>query len=280
MTEATFAAEQIEQAAKAILIDHQYSISDIKDQYKHQIYEALIKLSPAFALSYIPEAERTPALCMSAYGRIPYALKYFPQDKITEAICDDAVRRDGDCLAFIPEKYKTPDRCLEAIRNAGYEVLDHVPAEFKSREEFMLKAIARDEYSPLKLDLSIWDKPKSFWIQAINKNPLSIVMVPKQYRDIHMFTIAVAMNAEALAYIPEDSWTKAMCETAIQSGLPSTWNYDFWDEEKGVPYSYNPAPVPNPVYEKAQRIVQGLEITKQDKLWHEKRKEQSHERTR
>ena len=144
----------------------------------------------------------------------------------------------------------------------------------------MLEAIARDEYSPLKLDQSIWDKPKSFWIQAISKNPLSIVMVPKQYRDIHISTIAVAMNVEALAYIPEVEWTKAMCETALQNGLPSTWNFDYWDEEKGVPYSFNPSPVPNPVYEKAQRIVQGLEVTKQDKLWQAKRKEQSHERTR
>lgn len=280
MTEQSFTAAQLEQAARAILIDHQYSISDIKDQYKHQIYEALIKLSPAFALSYIPEAERTPDLCMKAYERTPYALKYFPQDQITEAICDDAVKRDGDFLAFIPNQYKTQDRCLEAIRTAGYEVLDHVPAEFKSGEEFMLEAITRDEYSPLKLDQSIWAKPKHFWIQAINKNPLSIVMIPKQYRDIHMCTIAVAMNAESLAYIPEVEWTKAMCETALQNGLPSTWNFDYWDEEKGVPYSFNPSPVPNPVYEKAQRIVQGLEVTRQDKLWQAKRKEHSHERTR
>ena len=57
MTEQSFTAEQLEQAARAILIDHKYSISDIKDQYKQQIYEALIKLSPAFALSYIPESE-------------------------------------------------------------------------------------------------------------------------------------------------------------------------------------------------------------------------------
>lgn len=101
MTEQTFTAEQLEQAARAILIDHQYSISDIKDQYKQQIYEALIKLSPAYALSYIPESERTPALCMEAYKRTPYALKYFPQDQITEDLCDDAIQRDGDCLAFV-----------------------------------------------------------------------------------------------------------------------------------------------------------------------------------
>ena len=73
MTEQSFTAEQLEQAARAILIDHKYSISDIKDQYKQQIYEALIKLSPAFALSYIPESERT-----------PYALKYFSQNQIIE----------------------------------------------------------------------------------------------------------------------------------------------------------------------------------------------------
>ena len=41
MTEQSFTAEQLEQAARAILIDHKYSISDIKDQYKQQIYEAL-----------------------------------------------------------------------------------------------------------------------------------------------------------------------------------------------------------------------------------------------
>lgn len=280
MTEQSYTAAQLEQAARAILIDHQYSILDIKEQYKHQIYEALIKLSPAFALSYIPEAERIPALCMEAYKRTPYALKYFPQKQITEDLCDDAVRRDGDCLAFIPEKYKTSDRCLTAIGNAGYEVLDHIPGKYKADETFMFEAITRDEYIPLKLDQSIWDKPKHFWIQATNKNPLSIVMVPKQYRDIHMSTIAVAMNPEALAYIPKDSWTKAMCETAIQSGLPSTWNFDYWDEIKGIPYGYNPSPVPNPVYEKAQRIVQGLEVTRQDKLWQEKRKERSHERAR
>ena len=34
MTEQSFTAEQLEQAARAILIDHKYSISDIKDQYK------------------------------------------------------------------------------------------------------------------------------------------------------------------------------------------------------------------------------------------------------
>ena len=85
MTEQSFTAEQLEQAARAILIDHKYSISDIKDQYKQQIYEALIKLSPAFALSYIPESERT-----------PYALKYFSQNQIIEDLCDDAIQRNGD----------------------------------------------------------------------------------------------------------------------------------------------------------------------------------------
>ena len=109
---------------------------------------------------------------------------------------------------FILNRYKTPDRCLTAIGNAGYEILDYIPDKYKTDESFMLEEIARDEYSPLKLDQSIWDKPKHFWIQAINKNPLSIVMVPKQYKDIHMSTIAVAMNAEALAYIPKDGWTK------------------------------------------------------------------------
>ena len=197
MTEQSFTAEQLEQAARAILIDHKYSISDIKDQYKQQIYEALIKLSPAFALSYIPESERT-----------PYALKYFSQNQIIEDLCDDAIQRNGDCLAFILNRYKTPDRCLTAIGNAGYEILDYIPDKYKTDESFMLEEIARDEYSPLKLDQSIWDKPKHFWIQAINKNPLSIVMVPKQYKDIHMSTIAEAMNAEALAYIPKDGWTK------------------------------------------------------------------------
>lgn len=173
MTEQSFTAEQLEQAARAILIDHKYSISDIKDQYKQQIYEALIKLSPAFALSYIPESERT-----------PYALKYFSQNQIIEDLCDDAIQRNGDCLAFILNRYKTPDRCLTAIGNAGYEILDYIPDKYKTDESFMLEEIARDEYSPLKLDQSIWDKPKHFWIQAINKNPLSIVMVPKQYKSL------------------------------------------------------------------------------------------------
>ena len=48
MTEQSFTAEQLEQAARAILIDHKYSISDIKDQYKQQIYEALIETVSSF----------------------------------------------------------------------------------------------------------------------------------------------------------------------------------------------------------------------------------------
>ena len=267
--------------ARAIVIDKQFTTRVLPEAYKPQVYAAMVKASPAFGLGYIPEAERTPDLCMAAYKQQPLALRYFPKLQISEDLCEDAIQRDGTCLAYVPEQYKTKNRCLSAIDQGGPEVLDFVPYDYKRDENFMLDAIAISEYAPLKLDDSIWDKPKSFWAQAVDRNPFSIAVVPKQHRDKLMYAVAVSKDGRTIAHIPEEAWTKDLCETALQDKrfIPE-WNYDQWDPHVGLPYGINPKPQPNPVYIKAVKVYKGMEVAIGDQLMQEKRKESSHDRAR
>lgn len=266
--------------ARAIVIDHQFTTSVLPEAYKPQVYAAMVNVSPAFGLGYIPEADRTPDLCMQAYKQQPLALRYFPKLQISEDLCEDAIQRDGTCLAYVPEQYKTKNRCLSAIDQAGPEVLDFVPYDYRQDKEFMLDAIAISEYAPLKLDSSIWDMPKSFWMQAVDRNPFAIAVVPKHYRDRLMYAVAVSNDGNTIAHIPEDAWTKDLCETALQDKkFTKEWHYREWDPKVGLPYGIDPFPQPSPVYAKAERIVQGMEIAKGDQLMEQRRKESSHGRT-
>lgn len=84
-----------------------------------------------------------------AFGHIPDALK-------TPSICLQAVRSNGCALRHVPPHLRTDDLCVEALRNNG-AALDYVPAHMRTLESFRI-AIASN---PVGVPALIRDEPLS-----------------------------------------------------------------------------------------------------------------------
>ena len=63
------------------------------------------------------------------------ALKSVPEALKTPDICIAAVQENGDALQFVPEAFKTPELCLAAVQLKTQDIfglaLKHVPTELK-----------------------------------------------------------------------------------------------------------------------------------------------------
>lgn len=74
------------------------------------------------ALQWVPEAMKTPEVCLEAVRQYPLALSSVPKRLKTRELCLEAVRtpvssdRMASPLRFVPDELKTVDMCAEALR--------------------------------------------------------------------------------------------------------------------------------------------------------------------
>ena len=85
----------------------------------------------AFSIQFVPEALKTPELCLAAVSRRGETLNYVPEEKKTVELCQAAIRSNGQALAFVPGALRTPELCMEAVCNRGW-ALEDVPEKVKT----------------------------------------------------------------------------------------------------------------------------------------------------
>jgi len=70
-----------------------------------------------FALEYVPQAMRTPDLCLQAVNQNGWALLYVPETIKTPQLCLQAINQNGLALKYVPETVRTLDECKCAVHS-------------------------------------------------------------------------------------------------------------------------------------------------------------------
>ena len=84
-------------------------------------------------LRHVPEALRTPDLCLVAVRQNGLALRWVPENMKTPEICADAVCSSGWAVKHVPADLLTEDLCLVAARDAGIGALELMPRRLATR---------------------------------------------------------------------------------------------------------------------------------------------------
>ena len=70
---------------------------------------------PPLAFKYVPEALKTPELCLLAVHMNGWALEFVPEALKTSDLCLIAVQLYGNTLEFVPDEFKTPEICQVCV---------------------------------------------------------------------------------------------------------------------------------------------------------------------
>ena len=81
--------------------------------------------------AFVPEAMKTPELCLAAAGHRGETLKFVPDRLKTPKMCRAAVDSNSYALYYVPEGLKTPELCMAAVKRNGL-VLEAVPGELRT----------------------------------------------------------------------------------------------------------------------------------------------------
>ncbi len=92
-------------------------------------------------LHFVPDAMKSPALCLEAVRQDGMALAAVPAWLQTPEICLEAVRQNGLALEVVPKQLRTMALCLEAVRSSGWAI-KFVPEALKT-PKFCLEAVRR-----------------------------------------------------------------------------------------------------------------------------------------
>ena len=176
--------------------------------------------SNVLTLQYIPEALKTPEMCMEAVKRDGTTINYVPEALKTPEMCMEAVKRDGKALQYVPEALKTPEMCMEAVKS-NEKALQYVPEALKT-PEMCMEAVKRDRttihYVPEAL------KTPEVCMEAVKRDGTTIYYVPEALKTPEMCMEAVKSDGRALQYVPEALKTPEMCMEALKTSS-STLQY-------------------------------------------------------
>lgn len=181
-----------------------------------------------------------------------------PEETKTQELCNEMVAMTGFAIEEVPEKYKTRELCLKAIENKG-SLMRFAPKVYRKDPDFILEAVARDQNAYLyALDT---DKlGKDFYIEAVHRNPLAIIVVPEKYQSPEMRMEAVVADGKALEGIPSKFYDYELCKAAIEHGLEEC-HFVPVIKKDGKWYGHLPK---NPIYEMAKVVVESHQQQKQE----------------
>lgn len=173
-----------------------------------------------------------------------------PEEEKTQELCNEMVSMTGFAIEEVPEKFKTRELCLKAIENKG-SLMRFAPEEYRRDPNFILEAVTRDQNAYLyALDT---DKlGKDFYVEAVHRNPLAIIVVPEKYQSAEMRMEAVLTDGKALEGIPSKFYDYELCKAAIEHGLEKC-HFVPVIKKDGKWYGHLPK---NPIYEMAKVVVE------------------------
>jgi hypothetical protein len=144
----------------------------------------------------VPEALRTPELCLEAVREDGRALSEVPQELRTLEVCMEAVRQAGWVLQHVPEAQFTPELCMEAARGHHF-ALEDVPEPLRSPElcwEAVRRAGSALQYVPEALRTS------ELCLEAVRRTCSALEDVPEALRTPDLYLKAVREYGWALQY--------------------------------------------------------------------------------
>ena len=144
------------------------------------------------ALGEIPEALRTPDVCLDACRQCGMALAAVPDAVLSPEICLAAVREDPAMLSLLPERLLTPDLVAEACAATDEEA----PSPLR----FVPDAV----------------RSESVCLAAVRENGLALRFVPDAVRTPAVCMAAVQDNGRALCLVPEALRTEDLCREALR----------------------------------------------------------------
>ena len=205
------AAKKAEEEAEAVF--ERFIFFDDADREISSEEEALEAVQNGLSLKYVPEAQKTEAICLAAVQQDGYTLQYVPEAQKTEALCLAAVQQSGSALRYVPEALKTEAICIAAVQKSSW-MLQYVPDAQKT-EAMCLAAVQESggnlEYVPDSL------KTEAICLTAVQQSSYAIKYVPEALNTEPICIAAVQDSGGNLEYVPEALKTEAVCLAAVQN---------------------------------------------------------------
>jgi hypothetical protein len=168
----------------------------------------------------MPDAEKTPEVCLEAVKQKGWMLKYVPEANKTREVCLAAVEKNQLLLEYVPEALKTPEFYLAAVKQNSL-VFESVPDELKTPEMCMM-AVTQDGGILIHVPENL-RTPELYLtaVQAEQKSSCAFWMVPEALRTPELCIAAVPKFGLALKYVPESMRTPELCLAAVRNFGPA-----------------------------------------------------------
>ncbi|WP_257294539.1 DUF4116 domain-containing protein [Endozoicomonas sp. YOMI1] len=150
-----------DELCRAMALENIHQLRHVPDELIMQwlddgFFDSLNEID-GYAISFIPEEERTDARfevsCKNYFTALCYypknkpisdklittaierlgSLGFCPVDKITAELCESACNKNGNALRYVPEKMKTPELCQKAL-SIHLSAFEYIPEAFKTFE--------------------------------------------------------------------------------------------------------------------------------------------------
>jgi hypothetical protein len=156
-------------------------------------------------LRHIPEKLKTPSMCLTAVQQDGYALQYVPKSLRTYDLCLAAIEQDVSAITLVPDKMKTCEMCTTAVQEYGLAI-GSVPDEVIT-EEMVRIAIRQNGYALMSVPHRF--KTHEICFEAVKRDGRALQFVPGIFRSPEICAAAIHQNADAAKYAPQENTEEA-----------------------------------------------------------------------
>ena len=214
-----------------------HAVAFVKRESVSDALLTVIVKAQADVIGRVPENWLTEALCLAAVKKRYAALEFVPESHRTKAVCQAALARSGSAFQYVPEALRDFDTCVRAVRRSP-TMAAFLPRQIVNDTAFW--AALRGFEQQRALAAAFAQPPRalttSFYETAMRYRGSDLLLsdVPRKHRTLSVCVEGFYEHPYDRGgrlvppfdwgWVPEESWTEALCMKALKSDLPC-WPY-------------------------------------------------------